>query len=40
MKVNFKAIVCICDQKSFNNLVVTLYEEDFMDEIFMEYGFY
>jgi hypothetical protein len=24
MKVAFKAIVCICDQKSFNNLVVTL----------------
>jgi hypothetical protein len=24
MKVTFKAIVCICDQKSFNNLVVTL----------------
>jgi hypothetical protein len=24
MKVAFKAIVCICNQKSFNNLVVTL----------------
>jgi hypothetical protein len=24
MKVIFKAIVCICDQKSFNNLVITL----------------
>jgi hypothetical protein len=23
MKVCFKAIVCICDQKSFNNLVIT-----------------
>jgi hypothetical protein len=40
MKVAFKAIVCICNQKSFNNLVVTLQKEDFMDDIFMEYEFY
>jgi hypothetical protein len=40
MKVNFRAIVYICNQKSFNNLVITLQEEDFMDYIFMEYGFY
>jgi len=36
MKVAFKAIVCICNQESFNNLVVTLQEEDFMDNISME----
>jgi hypothetical protein len=36
MKVAFKAIVCICNQESFNNLDVTLQEEDFMDNIFME----
>ncbi len=40
MKVSFKAIVCICNKKSFINLVVTLQEDDLMDEIFMEYGFY
>jgi hypothetical protein len=40
MKVAFKAIICICDQKSFNNLVITLQEEDFMDDISMEYKFY
>ncbi len=40
MKVGFKIIVCICDQKSFNNLVVTFQEEDFMDDISMEYTFY
>jgi hypothetical protein len=40
MKVAFKAIICICDQKSFNNLVITLQEEDFMDDISMEYEFY
>jgi hypothetical protein len=40
MKVTFKAIVCICDQKSFNNLVVIFQEEGFMDDISMEYGFY
>ncbi len=39
MKVGFKTIVCICDQKSFKNLVVTLQGEDFID-ISMEYGFY
>jgi hypothetical protein len=39
MKVAFKTIVCICDQKSFSNLVVTFEEEDFMDNISMEYGF-
>ncbi len=40
MKVIFKTIVCICDQIFFNNLVVRLQEEDFMDDISMEYGFY
>ncbi len=40
MKVTFKAIVYICDQTSFNNLVVTLHKEDFKDDISMEYGFY
>ncbi len=40
MKVTFKAIVCICDQKSFNNLVVTFQEEGFINDISMEYGFY
>jgi hypothetical protein len=40
MKVAFKTIVCICDQKSFNNLIITLHEEGFMDDISMEYGFY
>jgi hypothetical protein len=40
MKVAFKAIVYICHQKSFNNLVVTFQEEDFMDDIIMEYEFY
>ncbi len=40
MKVNFKAIVYICDQKSFNNLVITVHEEDFMDDISMDYSFY
>jgi hypothetical protein len=40
MKVAFKTIVCICDQKFFNNLVITLQEEKFMDDISMEYGFY
>jgi hypothetical protein len=40
MKVAFKAIVCICNQKSFNNLVITLQEESFMDNISMDYGFY
>jgi hypothetical protein len=40
MKVGFKIIVCICDQKFFNNLVVTFQEEDFMDDISMEYTFY
>ncbi len=40
MKVAFKAIIYICDQKSFNNLVVTVQEEDFKDDISMEYGFY
>jgi hypothetical protein len=40
MKVAFKAIIYICDQKYFNNLVVTLQEEDFIDDISMEYGFY
>jgi hypothetical protein len=39
MKVTFKAIVHVYDQKSFNNLVMTLEEEDFMDDISMEYGF-
>jgi hypothetical protein len=40
MKVTFKVMVCICDQKSFTNLVITLQEDDFMDKISMEYGFY
>ncbi len=40
MKVAFIAIICICDQKYFNNLVITLQEEDFVDDIFMEYVFY
>jgi hypothetical protein len=40
MKVAFKAIACICDQKSFNNLVVTLQEEGILGDIFMEYVFY
>lgn len=40
MKVAFKAIVCICDQQSFNNLVITLQEGDFEEEIFIEYIFY
>jgi hypothetical protein len=40
MKVAFEAIIYICDQKSFNNLVVTIQEEDFKDDISMEYGFY
>ncbi len=40
MKVTFKAIVYIYDQKSFNNLVMTFHEEDFMDDISLEYGFY
>jgi hypothetical protein len=40
MKVVFKAIICICSQKSFNNLVITLQEEDFLDDISMEYEFY
>ncbi len=40
MNITFKAIVYICNRKSFNNLVVTLQEENFMDDIFIEYGFY
>ncbi len=40
MKIAFIAIICICNQKSFNNLVITLQEEDFVDDIFMEYVFY
>ncbi len=40
MKVNFKAIVCVCDQILFNNLIITLQEEDLMDDISMEYEFY
>lgn len=40
MKVSFEALVCICNQKSFNNLVTTFPKDDFMDEISMEYGFY
>jgi hypothetical protein len=40
MKVTLKAIVYICDQFFFNSLIVTLHEEDFMDDISMEYGFY
>jgi hypothetical protein len=40
MKGAFTVIVCICNQKSFNNLVVTFQEEGFMDDISMEYGFY
>jgi hypothetical protein len=36
MKVDFKTIICICNQKSFNNLVVTLREQDFMNNISME----
>jgi len=40
MKVTFKANVCICNQKSFNNLVVTFQEENFMDNISLEYRFY
>jgi len=40
MKVAFKAIVYICNQIFFNNLVVTFQKEDFMDDIFMEYEFY
>ncbi len=39
-KVIFKVIVCICDHKSFNNLVVTLQEKVFKDNISVEYGFY
>jgi hypothetical protein len=37
MKVAFKAIVSICNQKYFNNLVVTVQEEGFMDNISMQY---
>jgi hypothetical protein len=40
MKVTFRAIVCICDKKSFNNLVLTFQEKDFIDDISMDYGFY
>jgi hypothetical protein len=40
MKVTFKTIVYICDQKPFSNLVITFQEEDFMDDISMEYKFY
>jgi hypothetical protein len=29
-----------CNQNVFNNLVVTLQEKDFMDDISMEYRFY
>jgi hypothetical protein len=40
MKVTFKVVVCICDEKFFNNLVVTLQEEGISNKISMEYGFY
>jgi hypothetical protein len=40
MKVAFKVIVHICDHKFFINLVVTLQEEDFKDDISMDYKFY
>jgi hypothetical protein len=40
MKFSFKAIVYICNQIFFNNLVITLQEEDFMDNISMDYEFY
>ncbi len=40
MKAAFKTIVCICDQIFFINLVITLQEEEFMDDIFMEEIFY
>jgi hypothetical protein len=40
MKVTFKTIICICDQKSFDNLVVTLQEEGILGDIYMVYGFY
>jgi hypothetical protein len=40
MMVAFKKIVYICGHKSFNNLVITFQEEDFMDDISMEYKFY
>jgi hypothetical protein len=40
MKVTFKAIICICNQKSFNNLVITLQEKGILGDISMEYGFY
>jgi hypothetical protein len=40
MKITFKAIACIYDRKSFNNLVVTLHENDFKDDISMVYKFY
>jgi hypothetical protein len=37
MKITFKGIAFIYDQKSFNNLVVTLHEKDFKDDISMVY---
>jgi hypothetical protein len=40
LSITFKAIVFIYDQKSFNNLVVTLHEKDFKDDISMVYKFY
>jgi hypothetical protein len=40
MMVTFKTIVYICNQKFFNNLVITLQEEEFMDDISLEYKFY
>jgi hypothetical protein len=40
MKAAFKAIICICDQKSFNNLVVAFQKKGILGDISMEYGFY
>jgi hypothetical protein len=40
MKITFKVIAFIYDQKSFNNLIVTLHEKDFKDDISMVYKIY
>ncbi len=40
MKVTFKVVISICNQNSFNTLVITLQEEGISGNISMEYGFY
>jgi hypothetical protein len=40
MKITFKAIACIYEHKSFNNLIFTFHENDFKDDISMVYIFY